>query len=137
MYTILTLYKANSDIIQELFNGPIEPVMLCFSSNIDVNGKFGGSFLSYLQGLVNRSGDYSEIHMEFINHENYQEWHEIFGHIHDPARASLDQYFKDNGIIFQRYFEFTDLADTIGTKPISDFVPHNELLYPFSNPTEG
>lgn len=136
MYTILTLFKEESNVMQEFFLGPVEPVLMCFSTNHEINGSFGSSFLSSMQGLINKAGDYVEIHMEFIDHEKYQEWHEIFGPSHDPARLALDQYLKDNNIIFQRYFEFTDLADPTGTKPISAFIPKNELLYPFSKPVD-
>lgn len=134
MYTILTLFKKDTDIIKELFLGPTEPVLACFSTNSSIDGKYGSAFLASMQGIVNNSGDYVEIHMEFIDNEKYQEWHDIFGATHDPARAELDRYLRDRGITVTRYFESTDLADPAGTKPISEFVPRNEFLTPFSNP---
>ena len=136
MYTILTLYKKDAKVVEELFLGPIEPVLLCFSTNVEINGKYGSGFLASMQGMVNSAGDYAEIHMEFIDHDKYQEWHDLFGSAHDSARAELDQYLRNNGITVTRYFEQTDLADPTGTKPISEFVPRNEILTPFRKPVE-
>lgn len=134
MYTILTLFKKDADVLKELFLGPVEPVLACFSTDHAVDGKYGSGFLSSMQGMVNNAGDYVEIHMEFIDNDKYQEWHTLFGTTHDSARAELDRYLRDNGIEVNRYFESTDLADPTGTKLISEFVPRNEFLKPFVKP---
>lgn len=134
MYTILTLFKKDADVVKELFLGPVEPVLACFSTDYEIDGKYGSGFLSNMQGMVNNAGDYVEIHMEFIDHDQYQEWHRLFGATHDPARSELDRYLRDNGIEVNRYFESTDLADPNGTHPISKFVPKNEFLKPFVKP---
>lgn len=134
MYTVLTLYKKNTNVMDELFLGPIEPVLMCFSTNHEVDGKYGISFLADMQGFVSNTGEYGEVHMEFVNEDKYQEWHGIFGASHDTARAALDHHLRLQGITVQRYFEGTDLADPLGTKPISEFIPKNEMLKPFVKP---
>lgn len=136
MYTVLTLYKKNTNVMDELFLGPVEPVLMCFSTNHEINGKYGISFLADVQAYVSKTGEYGEVHMEFINEDKYQEWHDTFGDSHDPARAELDAYLRSQGITVQRYFETTDLADPSGTKPISEFVPRNEMLNVFVKPIE-
>jgi hypothetical protein len=128
MYTILTLFKKDANIVKELISAPILPVMECFSTTMEMSGKYGSSFLTGILNFINQNGDYLEVHMEFIDENKYREWHDIFGEIHDKARAELDQYFRENGIVFARYFQYPDLADLQGSKNLSEFVPRNEIL---------